>query len=87
VVVFVVRDGKPVESLPPSAKLIYKILEYKGELTQKEIVEESMLPVRTVRYAIRRLKDSGIIVERFNFKDARQTIYSLRTHKGECYDH
>ena len=28
-----------VSDLPPSVKLVYKILEYNGELTQKQIVE------------------------------------------------
>lgn len=70
-----------IKELPPSAKLVYKVLEYGGRLTQKEIIEETYLPSRTVRYALNRLKDEDIIEERFNFKDARQTLYDLSENK------
>lgn len=54
------------------------MLEYSGLLTQKEIVRESYLPPRTVRYALSRLKDEGFLEERFYFKDARQSLYGIR---------
>ena len=50
--------------LSPSVKLVFKILEYKGLMTQKELVAESYLPPRTVRYALSRLKKEGILEER-----------------------
>jgi transcription initiation factor IIE alpha subunit len=68
---------KVIEGLPPSAKLVFKVLEYGGLLTQKEIAEESYLPPRTIRYALGRLKDEGFLQERFYFKDARQSLYGL----------
>ncbi len=64
--------------LPPSAKLVYKVLEYNGGLTQKEIVQESMLSARTVRYALERLEEIGTVTEDVYFADARQSIYELR---------
>ena len=66
-----------VEDLPPSAKLVAKVLEYDGTLTQGEIAEESMLPGRTVRYALTRLEDAGAVESRFSFSDARKRLYSL----------
>ena len=66
-----------LEDLPPSAKLVYKVLEYHGSLTQKEIVEESMLSPRTVRYALERLEDNRVIEEDIYFADARQNLYQL----------
>ena len=36
-------EGEELSDLPPSAKLVYKVLEYNGPMTQKDIVEESML--------------------------------------------
>lgn len=65
--------------MPPSAKLVYKVLEYSGLLTQKEIVQESYLPPRTVRYALSRLKEEGFLEERFYFKDARQSLYGIKS--------
>lgn len=63
--------------LPPSAKLVYKVLEYNGPLTQKGIVEESMLSARTVRYALERLDDIGVVTEDVYFADARQNLYEI----------
>ncbi|WP_340820840.1 helix-turn-helix domain-containing protein [Methanolobus sp. WCC4] len=67
-----------MEGLPPSAKLVFKVLEYGGLLTQKEIAEQSYLPPRTIRYALGRLKDEDFLQERFYFKDARQSLYGLK---------
>lgn len=63
--------------LPPSAKLVYKVLESGGLLTQKDIVAKTYLPARTVRYALTRLKEEDILQERFYFQDARQSLYGL----------
>ena len=70
-------DGEGLTDLPPSAKLVYKVLEYDGPLTQKGIVEESMLSARTVRYALERLDEVGVIEEDVYFADARQNLYEL----------
>jgi DNA-binding transcriptional ArsR family regulator len=45
------------------------------QLTYKQLVAQSGLPPRTVRYALKKLKDNGLIAEKFNFQDARQIIY------------
>jgi len=63
--------------LPPSAKLVYKVLEYNGQLTQKGIVQESLLSARTVRYALERLEGIGAITEDVYFADARQNLYDI----------
>ncbi|MFB6282164.1 MAG: ArsR family transcriptional regulator [Haloferacaceae archaeon] len=71
-------DGdEGLDDLPPSAKLVYKVLEYDGPLTQKGIVEESMLSARTVRYALERLEGIGVVDEDVYFADARQNLYQL----------
>ncbi|MFB6151915.1 MAG: ArsR family transcriptional regulator [Haloarculaceae archaeon] len=78
-------DGEDLSDLPPSAKLVYKVLEYDGPLTQKGIVEESMLSARTVRYALERLDDIGVVEENVYFADARQNLYELDDESGcEC---
>lgn len=66
-----------IRDLPPSAKLVAKVLEYNDTLTQSQIAEESLLPDRTVRYALNRLDDEGIVSSRFSFSDARKRLYSL----------
>ncbi len=79
------EDDSVLEDLPPSAKLVYKVLEYDGPLTQKRIVEETMLSARTVRYALERLEDRGVVDEDIYFADARQSLYQL-TADGESED-
>ncbi len=68
-----------IERLSPSVKLVFKVLEYKGLMTQKELVAESYLPPRTVRYALSRLKKEGILEERLYYKDARQSLYGVKS--------
>lgn len=63
--------------LPPSAKLVFKVLEYSGAHTQKEIVERSRLSARTVRSALENLTDIGAVTEEVYIPDARQRLYRL----------
>jgi DNA-binding MarR family transcriptional regulator len=70
-------EPEALSDLPPSAKLVYKVLEYNGPLTQKAIVEESMLSPRTVRYALERLSEIDAVTEDVYFADARQNLYEL----------
>jgi DNA-binding MarR family transcriptional regulator len=66
-----------VRDLPPSAKLVAKVLEYNDTLTQSQLADETLLPPRTVRYALSRLEDAGAVGSRFSFSDARKRIYTL----------
>ena len=66
-----------VAELPPSAKLVAKVLEYDGTQTQSQLSEETLLPARTVRYALKRLEEVGVVDSRFSFADARKRIYTL----------
>jgi len=65
--------------LPPSAKLVAKVLEGEAPLSQGQLAEESLLPDRTVRYALNRLEDAGLVDSRYSFRDARKQVYFLRT--------
>jgi len=66
-----------VRDLPPSAKLVAKVLDYNETLTQSELAEETLLPPRTVRYALSRLEEEGVVDSRFSFADARKRLYTL----------
>jgi NAD+ kinase len=63
--------------LPPSAKLVFKVLEYQGQLSQKEIVDETMLPPRTVRYALSLLMSEGLVTKKLSLRDSRQGFYHV----------
>lgn len=66
-----------LRELPPSAKLVARVLAEGKPLSQGELVEESLLPDRTVRYALNRLEDANIIESRYSFRDARKQVYYL----------
>jgi transcription initiation factor IIE alpha subunit len=68
---------RTITDLPPSAKLVYKVLEFSGPLTQKQIVERSMLSQRTVRDALARLREIDTVSEEVYIPDARQNLYEL----------
>ena len=53
------------------------MLESSGFLTQKDLVRQTYLPARTVRYALNRLREEKVLQERFYFQDARQSLYGL----------
>jgi len=72
-------DLDVIEYLPPSAKLVFDILASDGPLTQKDLISKSDLHTNTVRYALGKLKEEGIIRECFYFPDARQSLYRLNT--------
>ena len=64
-------------SMPPSSKLLLKILEYEGAMTQKELVTKTMLPDRTVRLALSHLLGKGYVKKKVSIRDARQKIYEI----------
>ncbi len=64
-------------SMPPSSKLLLKILEYEGSLSQKELTKKTFLPDRTVRLALTHLLAKGYIKRKVSLRDARQKIYEI----------
>ncbi|MEN6395712.1 MAG: helix-turn-helix transcriptional regulator [Methanoregula sp.] len=66
------------QTLPPSSRTVLAILGAGGAMTHKDLVEKSQLAPRTVRYALKKLKERHLIIEKFNFRDARQIIYQNR---------
>ncbi len=71
-----------IDELPPSAKLVFKVLEYNHQMTQKEIADETRLSVRTVRYALNRLTEKGLVEQVPCLSDGRQTLYDLSDDPG-----
>ncbi|WP_114578778.1 helix-turn-helix domain-containing protein [Saliphagus sp. LR7] len=63
--------------LPPSSKLVYKVLQHEHELTQNELTDETRLAKRTVRDALQRLESRGLVEEGIYIRDARQSLYRI----------
>lgn len=66
-----------IASLPPSAKLVYKTLQYEGPMTQAQLADASLLPQRTVRHALKKLEDVDAVEESVYLMDARKSNYRL----------
>ena len=66
-------------ALPPSSKTVLKALGREGAMTHKDIVIKTRCNPKTVRYALRKLKEQKLIIEKMNIRDMRQIIYQFRT--------
>nr|WP_255666310.1 hypothetical protein [Haladaptatus sp. DYF46] len=62
--------------MPPSAKLVFRVLEEDAPMTQKGVRNEALLPARTTRDALLKLKDGNLIEERLYLPDARKRLYA-----------
>jgi DNA-binding MarR family transcriptional regulator len=56
---------------------VVKTLQYEGDLTQSELVKETLLPGRTVRHAVSLLETESLVDSRVSLTDARRRIYSI----------
>lgn len=74
--------GSELASAPPSARFLYKLLEYEGPLTPGEMARESGLSSRTVRSALSTLQELGYVVERASLRDARTHVYDVAERAG-----
>lgn len=75
------HDG--IDTLSPSEKLVYLVLTEDEPLTQKELIETSRLPERTVRAAVSKLRDQSLVTRRQSLQDARQHLYSLASGEND----
>ena len=66
-----------LDTLTPSAKFVFTVLDYEGPLTQKTLAEETRLSQRSVRTALSDLTDEGLVEERIYPADARQRLYAV----------
>lgn len=71
-----------MKPLPQSSKTVLRILGTESGPTHKDIVQRSHCSPRTVRYALKKLKEQDLIVQRMNMKDMRQIFYGNRRIPG-----
>ena len=57
---------------------ILKTLEYEGAMTQKDLINKTMLPERTIRLSLSHLLNRGYVKKKISLRDARQKIYELK---------
>nr|WP_276306749.1 helix-turn-helix domain-containing protein [Halomarina sp. PSR21] len=61
--------------LPPSAKLVYLVLDREGPLTQQQLCERTRLSARTARYALTDLHAADLVDHSVYLPDARKRLY------------
>ena len=64
--------------LSQSQKIVLEILGTEGAMTHKDIVRKSHFSPRTIRYALKKLKEKKLLIEKMNMQDMRQIIYQYR---------
>lgn len=74
--------GSELADAAPSARFIYKLLEYEGPMTPSEIARSSGLTSRTVRSSLGTLTDLGYVVKRASLRDARTDVYDVAERAG-----
>ncbi len=74
--------GSELANAPPSARFLYKLLEYEGPLTPSEMARESGLTSRTVRSSLSTLTELGYVVKRTSLRDARTDVYDVAERAG-----
>lgn len=63
--------------LPPSAKLVKRVLDEHDRMTKREIAAEADLAESTTKYALRRLRNVDLVTYEPDPSDPRQRIYAL----------
>ncbi len=61
--------------LPPSASRVLDELRQSAAMTSKELREATGLPRRTMYTALLMLRQVGLVQERPNLRDTRQTLF------------
>ncbi|BFH73775.1 helix-turn-helix domain-containing protein [Sulfurisphaera javensis] len=73
-----------MRELSPSARLVLEIISERKIVKFKDLKEITGLSTRTLRYAIKDLKDKGLIKVLPCLEDAREKLYAV-SEIEECY--
>ncbi|MHA1149891.1 MAG: MarR family transcriptional regulator [Promethearchaeota archaeon] len=70
------EEKQDLFSLSPSSKFILYILKQRGPLVQKDLQDTTLLPKRTIAYALKRLQDLNFICKLKDKRDKRKSIFT-----------
>jgi len=70
------RDDAVLSDLPPSAKLVVKVIEHEGDMDKEEICESARLPPSTTQYALKKLVEENVVDVRVGEGEGRRLVYS-----------
>ena len=68
-------DERRLGSLPESAQRVFGAVRDEGPLTHAGLRDRTGLPPRTIRFAVKRLRDEGLVDARSSLKDCRTCYF------------
>lgn len=68
-------DARVLQALPPSARRVFASIREDGPLTHADLREATDMPPRTIRFAIKRLREAALIDTRTSLRDCRTCYY------------
>jgi DNA-binding transcriptional ArsR family regulator len=68
-------DGDRLGRLPDSAQRVFGAVRQEGPLTHADLRRRTGLPPRTIRFAVRRLRDEGFVDARSSLRDCRTCYF------------
>lgn len=68
-------DPFEFQKLPASAQKVFEACRDQGPLTSTELQDATGIPSRTVRFAVKRLKDAGLLDTRCSLRDCRTCYF------------
>ncbi|HLF16191.1 MAG TPA: winged helix-turn-helix transcriptional regulator, partial [Candidatus Thermoplasmatota archaeon] len=68
-------DPERFGRLPESAQRVFEAVKGKGPLTHAELREATGMPARTIRFAVKRLKEDGLLDTRCSLRDCRTCYF------------
>lgn len=71
------EEKNSLYSLSPSSKFILYLLKQKGPLTQMDLLQKTLLPKRTIAYALKKLQDNHFIKKSKDNNDKRVSIFEI----------
>jgi len=65
------------DGLPPSAKLVAKVIEHEGSMDAMEVSESARLHPSTTRDALKRLAEEGVVDVSVDSDNGRRLVYTI----------
>jgi len=65
------------KGLPKSAKQVFSVLQDGKSRTFADLEDEVEIAPRTLRFALKRLNESGFLIRKLDLKDGRRIVYQL----------
>lgn len=78
-------ENECLEDMPPNVEVVYRELEQKAPMTQRDLIEATNLPFRPVRDALERLKTCEAI-EELVYSHGRLRLYLFEESLPESAD-